>query len=80
MHISQIILERRHTPYVAGILCYRAWGATQVLPWSVDLRNPRKLVVDFYPDDRQMDSRFVTDHQNDLADSLLAWLSRQIPA
>lgn len=78
MRVTRIILERRDERYLAGVLTFGPGAAPQILPWSVDLDNPRHLIVDFYPDPGQHDSAVVQVHQNEFADRLLAWIARKV--
>lgn len=71
VEIGDCVIERHDGPTFCGILFYRADQTSRYLPWSVDIQNPRQVVLKLFPPDERNNFEIVRDHYERMADAIV---------
>ena len=71
VEIGSCVIERQDGPMFCGILFYRADESSRYVPWSVDLQNPRQVVLKLFPPDAKANYDLVRDHYERMADVIV---------
>lgn len=71
VEIGDCVIERRDGPTFCGILFYNADQTNRYLPWSVDIQNPRQIVLKLFPPDERSNFEIVRDHYERMADAIV---------
>ncbi|MBM3266083.1 MAG: hypothetical protein FJZ01_00415 [Candidatus Sericytochromatia bacterium] len=71
VEIGSCVIERHDGPMFCGILFYSADAAARYVPWSVDLQNPRQVVLKLFPPDAKLNFEIVRDHYERMADVIV---------
>ena len=71
MHIDHVVIERADGPLYCGILFYEHDAANLYLPWTVDLNNPRQVVLKLFLPEEQENPAVVHDHYEVMADAIV---------
>ena len=75
MRIDSIVIERRDGAVLCGLLHYAVDEQAQHLPWTLDLQNPRKIVVTLFPSDAPSQREFVQAHYQEVAGAIVSIIS-----
>ncbi|MBM3274613.1 MAG: hypothetical protein FJZ00_05650 [Candidatus Sericytochromatia bacterium] len=71
VEIGSCVIERHDGPMFCGILFYSADEGSRYVPWSVDLQNPRQVVLKLFPPDAKQNYELVRDHYERMADVIV---------
>ncbi len=71
VEIETCVIERHDGPMFCGILFYSANEDSRYVPWSVDLQNPRQVVLKLFPPDAKINYEIVRDHYERMADVIV---------
>jgi len=71
VEIKDCVIERQDGPEFCGILFYRTGDLSRYVPWSVDLKNPRQLVLKLFPPEERQNYEIVRDHYERMADIIV---------
>ncbi|MBU6429164.1 MAG: hypothetical protein KGR26_09160 [Cyanobacteria bacterium REEB65] len=71
VEIEDIVIERHDGPQFCGILFYCADKTARYVPWSVNLENPKQVVLKLFPPDSQSNLEIVRDHYETMADAIV---------
>jgi hypothetical protein len=75
MRIDSIIVERRDGSVLCGLLHYAVEDSDQYLPWTLDLQNPKKVVVTLFPSDSPAQRDYVHVHYQEMAGAIVSIIS-----
>lgn len=71
VEIGKVVIERRDGPVFCGILFYRADETARYLPWSVDLKDPKQVVLKLFPPESNNNLEIVRSHYERMADAIV---------
>lgn len=77
MQIDQVVIERADGPLFCGILFFEHEATPQYLPWSIDIKNPQKIVLKLFLPEKQERLGIVEEHYEALADAIVDRVMRQ---
>ena len=71
VEIENIVIERRDGPLFCGLLFYWADKTARYVPWSVNLENPKQVVLKLFPPDTQSNLELVKGNYEAMADAIV---------
>ena len=71
IYLLRVVIERQNGPQFCGILFYIHEQAPRYLPWSVDLQNPRQVVLKLYPPEAVENLEVCQEHCEQMADVIV---------
>lgn len=71
MQIQDVVIERQDGPLYCGILYYCHMEDPCYLPWTMDLADPRKVVLKLFPPEESAGFTVVHDHYEEMADAIM---------
>lgn len=74
MKIKDVVIERQDGPLYCGLLFYSHLQDACYLPWTIDLEDPRQVVLKLFPPEAQHSLDVVQDHYEEMADAIVEFV------
>ncbi|MBI6545467.1 MAG: hypothetical protein HY692_01655 [Cyanobacteria bacterium NC_groundwater_1444_Ag_S-0.65um_54_12] len=71
VEIEKIVIERKDGQLFCGILFYSTDKTARYLPWSVDLENPKQVVLKLFPPDTNSNLEIIRNNYEVMADAIV---------
>lgn len=71
IEVVSCVIERHDGPTFCGLLFYEHGRTERHVPWSVDLTNPRQVLLKLFPSDAKTDFAIVREHYERMADVIV---------
>lgn len=71
MQIDSIVIEREDGPLFCGLLFFQHEATAQYLPWTVDLNDPKKIVLKLFPPEAAGTLPVVQAHYETMAGAIV---------
>ncbi len=71
LEIGTVVIERQDGPMYCGILFYTVDKSSRYVSWSVDLQNPKQVILKLFPSDAKQNYELVREYYESMADAIV---------